>query len=58
MQKEEWDAEKNETVMKDEFETVNQASALWTRTKTDITDEQYDEVLQARRRTTSRRRWH
>ena len=43
MKKEEWDAEKNETVVKDEEETVNQASALWTRSKSDITDEQYQE---------------
>ncbi|SAL60760.1 heat shock protein 90 [Caballeronia udeis] len=41
MKKEEWDAEKSEMVTKDEDETVNQASALWTRSKSDITDEQY-----------------
>lgn len=41
MQKEEWDAEKSEMVVKDEFETVNQASALWTRSKSDIDAEQY-----------------
>jgi molecular chaperone HtpG len=43
MQKEEWDQEKQESVLKDEFETVNQASALWTRSKSDITKEQYEE---------------
>jgi molecular chaperone HtpG len=43
MKKEEWDEEKKETVVKDEFETVNQASALWARSKSDITKEQYDE---------------
>jgi molecular chaperone HtpG len=43
MQKEDWDAEKKETVISDEFETVNQASALWARNKSDITPEQYDE---------------
>ncbi len=43
MKKEEWDAEKSEQVTKDEWETVNQASALWTRAKADITDEQYRE---------------
>ena len=43
MQKEEWDEEKKETVAKDELETVNQASALWTRSKSDITPEQYEE---------------
>ena len=43
MQKEEWDEEKKETVLKDEFETVNQASALWARAKNEITEEQYNE---------------
>ncbi len=43
MQKEEWDEEKSETVVKDEFETINQASALWARNKSDITPEQYEE---------------
>lgn len=43
MPKEEWDAEKSETVKKAEWESVNQANALWTRSKSDITDEQYKE---------------
>lgn len=43
MQKEEWDDEKKESVTKDEFETVNQASALWTRNKSEVTKEQYEE---------------
>jgi molecular chaperone HtpG len=43
MQKEEWDDEKKEQVLKDELETVNQASALWARSKSDITPEQYTE---------------
>ncbi len=43
MRKEEWDEEKKEQVLKDEFETINQASALWTRSKSDITEEQYRE---------------
>jgi molecular chaperone HtpG len=43
MQKEEWDDDKKETVLKDEFETVNQASALWARNKSEITSEQYEE---------------
>ena len=43
MQKEEWDEEKKEQVLKDELETVNQASALWARNKNDITPVQYDE---------------
>src|ERR1700744_3119121 len=46
MQKEEWDAEKSEMVLKDEDETVNQASALWTRAKNDITEEQYKQFYQ------------
>ena len=43
MQKEEWDEEKKETVLKPELETINQASALWARNKNDITPEQYVE---------------
>ncbi|HEY0064191.1 MAG TPA: molecular chaperone HtpG, partial [Telluria sp.] len=43
MQKDEWDAAKKETVVTDELETVNQASALWARSKSDITPEQYEE---------------
>jgi len=43
MKKEEWDEEKKETVIKDELETINQASALWARAKSEITDEQYIE---------------
>ncbi|MGB8433501.1 MAG: molecular chaperone HtpG, partial [Burkholderiales bacterium] len=43
MSKETWDKEKAEMVASDELETVNQASALWTRAKGDITDEQYQE---------------
>lgn len=43
MAKEDWDAEKGEQVKGDELETVNQANALWTRNKSDITDEQYRE---------------
>jgi len=43
MQKEEWDEEKKATVLKDELETINQASALWTRAKSDVTQEQYEE---------------
>ena len=41
MQKEEWDQEKQEQVLKDEWDTVNQAAALWTRAKSEITEEQY-----------------
>lgn len=43
MAKEEWDEEKKETVTRDELETINQASALWARSKNDITPEQYTE---------------
>ena len=43
MRKEEWDEEKKEMAIRDELETINQASALWARSKSDITDEQYTE---------------
>jgi molecular chaperone HtpG len=47
MQKEEWDAEKSEYVQQDEWEAVNSASALWTRAKKDISDEQYADFYKA-----------
>ncbi len=47
MRKEEWkegaDNQPGEMVGTDEWETVNQASALWSRSKKDITTEQYQE---------------
>jgi molecular chaperone HtpG len=43
MKKEEWNQEKGEQIITDEDETVNQANALWVRSKSDITDEQYKE---------------
>jgi molecular chaperone HtpG len=43
MAKERWDDERKAMVRSDEVETVNAASALWTRPKSDITDEQYAE---------------
>ena len=43
MKKEQWDEEKKEQVVTDEDETVNQASALWARPKSEINDEQYKE---------------
>jgi molecular chaperone HtpG len=47
MRKEEWkegdDNKGGEMVLCDEWETVNQASALWTRPKKDISAEQYQE---------------
>ncbi|MCZ2405585.1 MAG: molecular chaperone HtpG [Burkholderiales bacterium] len=52
MEKEEWkDSEKEgepgAMVKTGEWETVNKASALWTRPKKDITDEQYQEFYKA-----------
>jgi molecular chaperone HtpG len=43
MAKEEWDKDKNELRRTGETETVNRASALWARPKSDISDEQYKE---------------
>jgi molecular chaperone HtpG len=43
MNKEEWDDDKKEQVIKDELESINQSSALWARSKSEITEEQYDE---------------
>ena len=43
MKKEEWDAEAKKQVVKDEWETVNKAAALWTRSKSDVTDAEYQE---------------
>ena len=41
MRKESWDNEAKEQKLTDEWETVNQANALWTRSKSDITEAQY-----------------
>jgi molecular chaperone HtpG len=43
MKGEKWDEEAKKQVPTDEDETVNQASALWARSKNDITEEQYKE---------------
>ena len=47
MRKEEWKEGENdqpgEMVVTDEWETINQANALWARAKKDVTDEQYAE---------------
>ncbi|MDO8533616.1 MAG: molecular chaperone HtpG, partial [Xanthobacteraceae bacterium] len=43
MKKEIWDKDKSEYRLTDDDETVNQASALWARPKSEITQEQYDE---------------
>jgi molecular chaperone HtpG len=41
LRKEEWNAEKQENVLTDEWQTVNKAAALWARAKSDITDADY-----------------
>ena len=41
MQKDEWDAEAQKQVTKDEWAPVNKAAALWARSKSDITPEQW-----------------
>ena len=41
MKKEEWDKDKGEQVVTDEDETVNQASALWAKSKSEISDDDY-----------------
>ncbi len=43
MRKEEWDAEAKQQKISDEWQPVNKAAALWTRSKSDITDAQYQE---------------
>ncbi|GHU10470.1 chaperone protein HtpG [Betaproteobacteria bacterium] len=40
---EKWDEEKKEQVPSGEDETINQASALWARGKSEVTDEEYQE---------------
>lgn len=43
MPKQRWDDEKKEQVTTDEWEAVNKAAALWARSKSDITDAEYQE---------------
>jgi molecular chaperone HtpG len=43
MKKEEWDKNKAAHVVTDEDEQVNQASALWSRSRSEISEEQYHE---------------
>jgi len=43
MRGEEWNQEKGEPILTDADETVNQASALWARPKSEVTEEQYKE---------------
>ena len=47
MRKTKWDDEKKEQVETDEWETVNKASALWARPKSDITDTEYQDFYKA-----------
>ncbi|MBY4896407.1 molecular chaperone HtpG [Cupriavidus sp. AU9028] len=46
MRKEIWDADTSSYKSTDEWESINQASALWTRPKSEITDEQYTAFYQ------------
>jgi molecular chaperone HtpG len=41
MRQQKWDEEKKEQVDTDEWETVNKAAALWTRSKSEVTDAEY-----------------
>ncbi len=43
MKKEQWDSDAKKQVATDEDEQVNRASALWARSRSDITEEQYHE---------------
>ncbi|PXX10685.1 molecular chaperone HtpG [Nitrosomonas ureae] len=43
MKKEEWSQEESKNKILDEDETINQANALWARSKNEITTEQYNE---------------
>jgi molecular chaperone HtpG len=43
MKKERWDTEAKKQLQTDEDEQINQASALWARSKSEITEEQYHE---------------
>ncbi|BDX22274.1 chaperone protein HtpG [Polynucleobacter sp. TUM22923] len=43
MNKESWDEDKKEQVIQEEMESINQSSALWARSKSEITEEQYTE---------------
>lgn len=46
MKQREWDDKKSEYVEKEEWETVNKASALWTRAKAEISDDEYKQFYQ------------
>ncbi|MGG4773312.1 molecular chaperone HtpG [Alcaligenaceae bacterium 429] len=43
MLKEEWDEKESKQITLNDWETVNQANALWTRSRNEISDEQYQE---------------
>ncbi len=43
MRKEEWNAEEGKQVTLDEWAPVNKAAAIWTRSKSDITEDQYSD---------------
>ena len=43
MQKDEWDAEAGKQVKTEEWETVNKAAALWARSKSEVTDAEYQD---------------
>jgi molecular chaperone HtpG len=43
MRKETWDADQATYHLTDEWETVNKAAALWARSKSDITDQEYQD---------------
>ena len=47
MKKRDWNEKKKEYEEKDEWEVVNQASALWTRAKSEITEDQYKEFYKS-----------
>ena len=46
MRAEEWDADNAKQVLKDDWEPVNKASALWTRSKSEVTQAEYDAFYQ------------
>ena len=46
MQKESWDEKESKQVKQDEWEPVNKAAALWARSKSDITDSEYQAFYQ------------